>query len=134
MGLPQEITLPLVQNQDFSNSYGFGVQPSQAQVQAGASVYNSTPYPISGSQVVKATIRAAADSTLPTLLDFSNGVTLAAGTMGGISVTIMSIAITSTQIDTLPVGELYYDVLVTDGGYKTYWMCGPAQVAPTGTR
>jgi len=67
----------------------------------------------------------------------TNYLSLASGsgiTLGGTAGTI-TIVITHAQSLNLPVGTLYYDLMLTDGlGSQAYWMAGPFIVESTITR
>ena len=134
MSLPAEITLPLVQNQDFSWTYGISLADA---VNFPPQLAASTAYPLAGA-TVKATIRQNSDTNSPVLLDFHAGVTLVGvGTLGtnpAIPCFLVTIALTNSQTASLSPGTLYFDIELTLAGVQTYLFYGPCTVQGTGTR
>ena len=131
MSLPVVYDLTLYQNQDYSLPFGFGVASDDGQLSGTAAISFA-------GATFKGQVRESADPATPTLLDFSAGISSADGatfpTVPPLQLGAVTLDFTAAELASLPTGELYYEVLMTQGGLNTYLIVGKLIIRGTGTR
>jgi hypothetical protein len=121
------VPLEVTQNEDWNQVFGFAYLPVGDSEQTPLTAY--APYSFTNASGVW-TIAEAQSDTSPQILQLTSpsGVTFSTGVVSGISVGTISLALTAAQTKLFPVGDWFYNVLVTSDGLNTYYLSGPFTV------
>jgi hypothetical protein len=106
-------SLEVVQNEDYSKVLGWASQDPSGNITL------AQPISFSGC-TAKMQVREGPSSTATQILALAtgSGITLGSGTLLGISCGLITIALTNTQTDALPIGSWFYDLFIYSSAGK----------------